>query len=205
MSRFPSCKGAGWQGQPGEGWSLLGLQGKAIHVLRILSMSPGSPHVGKIVMTAAAKHLTPVTLELGGKNPCYVDDNCDPQTVANRLAWFRYFNTGQTCVAPDYVLCSPETRERLVPALQNAITRFYGDDPQNSPNLGRIISEKHFKRLKGLLSCGRVAIGGQSDENNLYIGEPLSPGSRAQMLQIAVVLSLWLPNSKLWYPQLWVC
>ncbi|XP_003468358.2 aldehyde dehydrogenase family 3 member B1 [Cavia porcellus] len=129
----------------------------------------GSPHVGKIVMTAAAKHLTPVTLELGGKNPCYVDDNCDPQTVANRLAWFRYFNTGQTCVAPDYVLCSPETRERLVPALQNAITRFYGDDPQNSPNLGRIISEKHFKRLKGLLSCGRVAIGGQSDENNLYI------------------------------------
>lgn len=129
----------------------------------------GSPSVGKIVMTAAAKHLTPVTLELGGKNPCYVDDNCDPQTVANRLAWFRYFNTGQTCVAPDYVLCSPETRERLVPALQNAITRFYGDDPQNSPSLGRIINEKHFKRLQGLLRCGRVAIGGQSDENNLYI------------------------------------
>ncbi|EDM12326.1 rCG47331, partial [Rattus norvegicus] len=87
----------------------------------------GSPRVGKIVMAAAAKHLTPITLELGGKNPCYVDDNCDPQTVANRVAWFRYFNAGQTCVAPDYVLCSQEMQERLVPALQNAITRFYGD------------------------------------------------------------------------------
>ncbi|XP_027800310.2 aldehyde dehydrogenase family 3 member B2 isoform X2 [Marmota flaviventris] len=129
----------------------------------------GSPRVGKIVMAAAAKHLTPVTLELGGKNPCYVDDDCDPQTVANRVTWFRYFNAGQTCVAPDYVLCSPETRERLLPALQSAITRFYGDDPQSSPDLGRIISQKHFKRLQGLLGCGRVAIGGQSDESELYI------------------------------------
>ena len=126
-------------------------------------------------MTAAAKHLTPVTLELGGKNPCYVDDNCDPQTVANQVAFFRYYNTGQTCVAPDYVLCSPEMQARLVPALQSAITRFYGDDPQSSPNLGRIISEKHFQRLRGLLSCGRVAIGGQSDESDLYIGEPRPP------------------------------
>ncbi|XP_048215669.1 aldehyde dehydrogenase family 3 member B1 isoform X2 [Perognathus longimembris pacificus] len=129
----------------------------------------GSPHVGKIVMAAAAKHLTPITLELGGKNPCYVDDNCDPQTVANRVAWFRYFNTGQTCVAPDYVLCSPEMQERLLPALQSAITRFYGDDPKSSPNLGRIISHKHFQRLQGLLRCGRVAIGGQSDESERYI------------------------------------
>lgn len=138
-------------------------------------MSPGSPRVGKIVMAAAAKHLTPVTLELGGKNPCYVDDNCDPQTVANRVAFFRCFNTGQTCVAPDYVLCSPEMQAQLVPALQSAITRFYGDDPQSSPNLGRIISQKHFQRLRGLLSCGRVVIGGQSDECDLYIGEPRPP------------------------------
>nr|XP_012612869.1 aldehyde dehydrogenase family 3 member B1 isoform X1 [Microcebus murinus]XP_012612872.1 aldehyde dehydrogenase family 3 member B1 isoform X1 [Microcebus murinus] len=129
----------------------------------------GSPRVGRIVMTAAAKHLTPVTLELGGKNPCYVDDNCDPQTVANRVAWFRYFNAGQTCVAPDYILCSPETQERLLPALQSAITRFYGDDPQSSPNLGRIINQKQFQRLRALLGCGRVAIGGQSDESQRYI------------------------------------
>ncbi|KAM7085709.1 aldehyde dehydrogenase family 3 member B1 isoform 2-T2 [Molossus nigricans] len=129
----------------------------------------GSPRVGKIVMAAAAKHLTPVTLELGGKNPCYVDDNCDPQTVANRVAMFRYFNAGQTCVAPDYVLCSPEMQARLVPALQSAITRFYGEDPRSSPDLGRIINEKHFQRLQGLLRCGRVAIGGQSEESERYI------------------------------------
>ncbi|XP_015424440.1 PREDICTED: aldehyde dehydrogenase family 3 member B1 [Myotis davidii] len=135
----------------------------------------GSPRVGKIVMAAAAKHLTPVTLELGGKNPCYVDDNCDAQTVANRVALFRYFNAGQTCVAPDYVLCSPEMQERLVPALQSAITRFYGEDPRASPDLGRIISEKHFQRLRGLLGCGRVAIGGQSEESDRYIGESRSP------------------------------
>ncbi|XP_029812914.1 aldehyde dehydrogenase family 3 member B1 [Suricata suricatta] len=129
----------------------------------------GSPRVGRIVMSAAAKHLTPVTLELGGKNPCYVDDDCDAQTVANRVAWFRYFNTGQTCVAPDYVLCSPATQERLLPALQRAITRFYGEDPRGSPSLGRIVSQKHFQRLRGLLGCGRVAIGGQSDESERYI------------------------------------
>ncbi|KAL0629702.1 Aldehyde dehydrogenase family 3 member B1 [Plecturocebus cupreus] len=129
----------------------------------------GSPRVGKIVMTAAAKHLTPVTLELGGKNPCYVDDDCDPQIVANRVAWFRYLNTGQTCVAPDYILCSPEMQERLLPALQSTITRFYGDDPQSSPNLGRIINQKQFQRLRALLGCGRVAIGGQSDEQDRYI------------------------------------
>ncbi|KAM6158063.1 aldehyde dehydrogenase family 3 member B1 isoform 1-T1 [Rhynchocyon petersi] len=129
----------------------------------------GSPRVGKIVMSAAAKHLTPVTLELGGKNPCYVDDDCDLQTVANRVVWFRCFNAGQTCVAPDYVLCSRETQERLVPAMQRAITCFYGDDPKSSPSLGRIIGDKQFQRLQGLLGCGRVAVGGQSDERERYI------------------------------------
>ncbi|XP_049569364.1 aldehyde dehydrogenase family 3 member B2 [Orcinus orca] len=127
-------------------------------------------------MAAAAKHLTPVTLELGGKNPCYVDDNCDPQTVANRMAFFRYFNSGQTCVAPDYILCSPEMQARLLPALQSAITRFYGEDPQSSPDLGRIISEKNFQRLRGLLSCGHVAIGGQTDESNRYIAPTVLVG-----------------------------
>uniref|UniRef100_A0A8C9C6G6 Aldehyde dehydrogenase 3 family member B2 n=1 Tax=Phocoena sinus TaxID=42100 RepID=A0A8C9C6G6_PHOSS len=134
------------------------------------------PRVGKVVMAAAAEHLTPVTLELGGKNPCYVDDNCDPQTVANRVAFFRYFNAGQTCVAPDYILCSPEMQARLLPALQSAITRFYGEDPQSSPDLGRIISEKNFQRLRRLLSCGRVAIGGQSDESDRYIAPTVLVG-----------------------------
>lgn len=141
-------------------------------------------------MAAAAKHLTPVTLELGGKNPCYVDDNCNPQTVANRVAWSRYFNTGQTCVAPDYVLCSPETQERLLPALQNAITMFYGEEPRVSPNLGRIISQKHFQRLQGLLGSGRVAIGGQTDESDCYIGGSHLPlcTARAQSGTLALRL-----------------
>lgn len=129
----------------------------------------GSPRVGRLVMTAAAKHLTPVTLELGGKNPCYVDEDCNIQTVANRVAFFRFFNAGQTCVAPDYVLCSPATQERLLPALQAAIIRFYGDDPRHSASLGRVCSHKHFRRLQDLLGCGRVVIGGQSDELDRYI------------------------------------
>ncbi|XP_055987558.1 aldehyde dehydrogenase family 3 member B2-like [Sorex fumeus] len=129
----------------------------------------GSQQVGRLVMSAAAKHLTPVTLELGGKNPCYVDDDCDPQTVANRVAFFRFFNMGQTCVAPDYVLCSPEMRARLLPALQCSIKRFYGADPQGSPYLCRIVSDRHFQRLRRLLGCGRVAIGGQTDEQDRYI------------------------------------
>ncbi|XP_072495456.1 aldehyde dehydrogenase family 3 member B1 isoform X3 [Notamacropus eugenii] len=120
-------------------------------------------------MSAASKYLTPLTLELGGKNPCYVDNNCDLQNVANRVAWFRFFNAGQTCVAPDYVLCSRETQEKLLPALQRAVTQFYGQDPQNSPDLARIINDKHFHRLQGLLGNGRAAIGGQSDEQERYI------------------------------------
>ncbi|XP_074087012.1 aldehyde dehydrogenase family 3 member B1 [Macrotis lagotis] len=129
----------------------------------------GNPSVGRIIMAAASQYLTPITLELGGKNPCYVDDNCDPQNVANRVAFFRFFNAGQTCVAPDYLLCSQQMQEKLLPALQNAVTQFYGKDPQSSPDLGRIINDKHFQRLRGLLGSGQVAIGGQSDEEERYI------------------------------------
>ena len=101
-------------------------------------------------MAAAAKYLTPITLELGGKNPCYVDDDCDPQTVANRVAWFRYFNAGQTCVAPDYILCSQEMQERLVPALQNAITRFLWRRPTDLPQPGQNHQPETFQAAPGL-------------------------------------------------------
>ncbi|XP_042692695.1 aldehyde dehydrogenase family 3 member B1-like [Centrocercus urophasianus] len=131
----------------------------------------GSPSVGRIIMTAAAKHLTPVTLELGGKNPCYVSDTCNVQNVARRVAWGRFFNAGQTCVAPDYVLCSVEMRERLVPALREAIAEFYGSEPRNSPDFARIVGDKQFQRVQALLCSGRVAIGGQTDEKERYIGE----------------------------------
>ncbi|XP_075568385.1 aldehyde dehydrogenase family 3 member B1-like [Pelecanus crispus] len=129
----------------------------------------GSPSVGRIIMTAAAKHLTPVTMELGGKNPCYVSDSCDVQNVARRVAWGRFFNTGQTCVAPDYVLCSAAMQEKLLPALREAITEFYGPNPRDSPDFGRIVGDKHFQRVQALLRSGRVVIGGQTDEKERYI------------------------------------
>ncbi|NXJ15375.1 AL3B1 dehydrogenase, partial [Odontophorus gujanensis] len=129
----------------------------------------GVPSVGRIVMSAAAKHLTPVTLELGGKNPCYVSDTCDVQNVARRVAWGRFFNAGQTCVAPDYILCSVEMQEKLMPALREAITEFYGPEPRNSPDFARIVGDNQFKRVRALLSSGRVAIGGQTDEKERYI------------------------------------
>uniref|UniRef100_A0A493SV93 Aldehyde dehydrogenase domain-containing protein n=1 Tax=Anas platyrhynchos platyrhynchos TaxID=8840 RepID=A0A493SV93_ANAPP len=131
----------------------------------------GNPAMGRIVMTAAAKHLTPVMLELGGKNPCYVSDNCDVQNVARRVAWGRFFNAGQTCIGPNYILCSMEMKDKLVPALREAITTFYGPNPQESPDFARIVGDKQFHRVRALLCSGRVAIGGQTDEKERYIGE----------------------------------
>lgn len=128
-------------------------------------------------MTAAAKHLTPVTLELGGKNPCYVSDACDVQNVARRVAWGRFYNAGQTCIAPDYVLCSLEMQEKLMPALRQAITEFFGPNPRESPDFGRIVGDKQFRRVRALLCSGRVAIGGQTDEKERYIGEDAGPGA----------------------------
>uniref|UniRef100_H3AIB8 Aldehyde dehydrogenase 3 family member B1 n=1 Tax=Latimeria chalumnae TaxID=7897 RepID=H3AIB8_LATCH len=130
----------------------------------------GGQSIGKIIMQAAAKHLTPVTLELGGKNPCYLDESCDIPVVARRLAWSRFFNAGQTCVAPDYLLCPREVQEALVSALSRCLEEFYGKEPKASPDFGRIINARHFHRLKGLLDSGQVAIGGQLDEQDHYIG-----------------------------------
>ncbi|XP_069089061.1 aldehyde dehydrogenase family 3 member B1-like isoform X2 [Pleurodeles waltl] len=129
----------------------------------------GSPRVGKIIMTAAAKQLTPVTLELGGKNPCFISDGCDPKITANRVLWSRFFNAGQTCTAPDYVLCTKQMRDLLLPAMRETLVEFYGKDPQQSPDLARIINDKHFQRLKALLESGTVAIGGGYDEKERYI------------------------------------
>uniref|UniRef100_UPI00398EA967 aldehyde dehydrogenase family 3 member B1 isoform X2 n=1 Tax=Pristiophorus japonicus TaxID=55135 RepID=UPI00398EA967 len=129
----------------------------------------GSSTIGKTVMKAAAEHLTPVTLELGGKNPCYVDLSFNLESTAHRLAWGRFFNAGQTCVAPDYVLCTPEVQRLLVPAIEQAVHTFYGKDPKDSPDFGRIINDQHFQRLQQLLKSGRVAVGGQSEEQDRYI------------------------------------
>jgi len=121
------------------------------------------------VMPAAAEHLTPVTLELGGKSPAFVDRDTDLAVVAGRLASGKFLNAGQTCVAPDYVLTDPETARALEPALARAVEAVYGSDPAASGEYGRIINERHFDRLSGLLGSGRVVTGGDSDRASKYI------------------------------------
>ncbi|KFW01661.1 Aldehyde dehydrogenase family 3 member B1, partial [Fulmarus glacialis] len=134
------------------------------HTSTTPSLVSGNASVGRIVMAAAA-----VRVELGGKNPCYVSDTCDVQNVARRVAWGRFFNAGQTCIAPDYVLCSAEMREKLLPALREAITKFYGPNPQESPDFARMAGDKQFQRVQALLQSGHVVIGGQTDEEERYI------------------------------------
>lgn len=130
----------------------------------------GGSAVGRSIMTAAAKHLTPVTLELGGKSPCYIHNDCDLHIACRRIAWGRFINAGQTCIAPDYLLCEPALCEQVVKELRAALQEYYGEEPQKSPDYGRIINSRHFKRVQGLLEGGgTVAFGGQTDEEDLYI------------------------------------
>jgi aldehyde dehydrogenase (NAD+) len=129
----------------------------------------GSTRVGRMVMAAAAAHLTPVTLELGGKNPVIVAADAPIELTARRIAWGRFMNCGQLCVAPDYVLVPEHLRLPLIEAIGRAIVRFYGSDPRHSASYGRIVNAKHFGRLLELMKEGRVAIGGQSDEQDRYI------------------------------------
>ncbi len=130
----------------------------------------GNGAVGRIVLRAAAEHLTPVALELGGKSPAFVDRDADLAVVADRLARGKFLNAGQTCVAPDYVLTDPETAAALEPLLASAVEKVYGADPQTSGEYGRIVNERHFDRLAaGLLDSGRVVVGGRSDRGDKYI------------------------------------
>ncbi|MFJ8653007.1 aldehyde dehydrogenase family protein [Streptomyces rochei] len=129
----------------------------------------GNGTVGRIVMRAAAEHLTPVTLELGGKSPAFVGRDADLDTVAARLVAGKFLNAGQTCVAPDYVLTDPETAAALEPALVRAVEAQYGTDPARSTEYARIVNERHFDRLTGLLDSGRVVVGGGSDRSRKYL------------------------------------
>lgn len=136
----------------------------------------GSTRVGKIVMAAAAKHLTPVSLELGGKSPAYIDETVtDLKLAANRLLIGKMMNAGQTCVAPDYVLCHMDKYEEFLEQCVRTLETFYGADPSKSPDYCRIISTGHCERLKGMLSDEndsgrrRLICGGQVDVGNRYI------------------------------------
>ncbi|XP_041521058.1 aldehyde dehydrogenase family 3 member A2 isoform X1 [Microtus oregoni] len=129
----------------------------------------GNTAVGKIVMEAAAKHLTPVTLELGGKSPCYIDRDCDLDVACRRITWGKYMNCGQTCIAPDYVLCEASLQDQIVQKIKETVKDFYGENIKESPDYERIINLRHFKRLQGLLEGQKIAFGGETDEVTRYI------------------------------------
>lgn len=129
----------------------------------------GNGTVGRIVMAAAARHLTPVTLELGGKSPVIIDESANLVVAARRVAWGKWLNAGQTCVAPDYVLIKDSLKPQFIDELGKAIRDFYGSDPQTSDSFGRIVSDRHFNRLRHLMTGGRTVIGGDSSSEDRYI------------------------------------
>ncbi len=131
----------------------------------------GSTDVGRIVMKAAAEHLTPVTLELGGKSPTIVAADADLTVAARRIAWGKFLNAGQTCIAPDYVLVERSVRDRLVDKIVGSIGEFYGRDPRTTADFGRIVNERHLTRLTSLLGSagGTVAHGGDVDPADRYV------------------------------------
>ncbi len=133
----------------------------------------GSTKVGRAVMAAAAQHLTPLTLELGGKSPCIVCGDAPLDATARRIVWGKFMNAGQTCVAPDFVLVDRRVRDGLVDAMKSALREFYGDNPQQSPDYSRVVNPGHFHRLVGYLGGGRIVHGGQYDADDLYLAPTL--------------------------------
>jgi aldehyde dehydrogenase (NAD+) len=129
----------------------------------------GSSQTGRAVMTAAARHLTPVTLELGGKCPCLVMADAPLEITARRIVWGKFMNAGQTCIAPDFVAVERRVSGALQEAMAKALRDFHGSDPQQSPDYGRIINRRHFDRLTRYLDNGRVVCGGRHDAGDLYI------------------------------------
>jgi len=131
----------------------------------------GSTAVGRVVAEAAAKHLTPTTLELGGKSPTYVHTSANLRVAARRIAWGKFLNAGQTCIAPDYVLVDEQAKDQLVERLAATVTDFYGRDPKASESFGRIVNERHVSRLQGLIDggIGEIATGGEVDPSALYV------------------------------------
>ena len=145
----------------------------------------GNERVAKIVMAAAAKHLTPVTLELGGKSPCLIDKSANLEVAASRIAWGKFINAGQTCVAPDHVLVHREVSAQFVEILARKIKEFYGDDPALSPDFCRIASERHAARFQQLLEGQKIHTGGQVDVAKRYVAPTivLDPSPDSTLMQ----------------------
>lgn len=133
----------------------------------------GGTKIGKLVMAAAAKNLTPVTLELGGKSPCIVDETANMDFAARRIVWAKYANAGQICIAPDYIYVQRSCKDALIEKLKATITKFYGDNSKESKDYGRIINKNHFTRLANLLKSGNIVFGGHLHEEELYISPTL--------------------------------
>ncbi len=133
----------------------------------------GSVSVGKIVYQAAGKYLTPVTLELGGKNPCIIDETANIKLTAKRLVWGKFLNAGQTCIAPDYLLVHKSIKAKLIEQIKIELEKCYGKNPQQSEDFARIINEKNFDRLAKMLEGETFLIGGQTDKSDLYISPTL--------------------------------
>ncbi len=133
----------------------------------------GSVAVGKIVAKAAAQHLTPVTLELGGKNPCIVDETANLQIAAKRIVWGKFINAGQTCIAPDYILVHQKSKESFIHFLKQEITNAYGDNPEISPDFARIINAKNWTRLVEMMESDKVFFGGKYNSETNYLAPTL--------------------------------
>lgn len=136
----------------------------------------GSPRVGKIVMEAATEHLTPVVLELGGKSPCIADADCNIAITAKRIAWGKFVNAGQTCIAPDYLFAHESIKDELIKKIREYITLFFGENPQQSGFFGRIIHERAFDRLSAHLKQGSIKHGGITDKDDKYISPTVIDG-----------------------------
>ena len=136
----------------------------------------GGPTVGRVVMSAAATHLTPVTLELGGKSPCIVDKSAHVRLAAKRIVWGKFLNGGQTCVAPDYLLVHKSVKDELVREMINYIKVFYGDKPEENQDYPKAINQKHFERVKGLMSSGNILAGGRVNEETRQIAPTIMDG-----------------------------
>ncbi|MEK6795119.1 MAG: aldehyde dehydrogenase [Spirochaetota bacterium] len=153
----------------------------------------GGEATGRVVMEAAAKHLTPLTLELGGKSPCIVLSDIDVRVTARRIVWGKFINAGQTCIAPDYLLVARSVKETLIEAIRNEITRMYGE-PKKSPDYPRIINKEQYDRLVSYLAQGEVLCGGETIDDERYIAPTLiAPSSVAVPLMQEEVFGPILP------------
>ena len=153
----------------------------------------GGEYVGKIVMEAASKNLTPVTLELGGKSPCVVDKNCNLEKTANRIVYGKFLNAGQTCIAPDYLLVDKNIKDKLIEKLKEKIDLFFGEEVENAQDFARIINDKHFSRLENYLKDVKVIFGGKTNKTTKFISPTIVENAENKQIMQEEIFGPILP------------